>query len=428
MAAAPTLDTIDIISPAEYEAHGYPHEAWALLRREAPLYWWTKGVQNPFWAVTKYDDIVEISKQPKIFENGPRMAVIIGDGPEAGGGLPPEAQGEGAVQSGEPRLIRQLLNMDPPEHGQYRKVSSSWFTPRTIKRLEPGVKQITKELLDELASKGGEADFVETVTAPLTIGVLADMLGVPREDWRLLFRWTNQIAGSADPEYRLEGATQFETVKSAREELFKYFAQLGQKRLDEPQEDIVSVLMHGKVQGNPIPPLELLSYMLVLVVAGNETTRNAASGGLLALIENPGELEKLRSDPSLIDSAVEEIVRWTNPVNQFCRTPNRDVEVRGQKIRAGEHMCLFYASANRDEEIWDAPFEFRVDRDPNPHLGFGVGEHYCLGAHLARLELRELFGQLVPRLDEIEMSGAFERVRSSFLGGVKRMPIRYKMR
>ena len=428
MAAPLTLDTIDIISPETYEAHGYPHEAWSLLRRESPIFWWDRGVQNPFWAVTKYEDIVQISKQPKIFENGPRMAVLVGDDPETTGGLPPEAQGEGAVQQGEPRLIRQLLNMDPPEHGQYRKVASSWFTPRSIQRLAPAVKEITRELLDDLADKGGEADFVETVTAPLTISVLADMLGAPREDWPLMFKWTNQIAGSADPEYRVEGATQFETVKSARESLFKYFAELAQKRLADPKDDIVSVIVHGKVKGQPLPPLEMLSYFLVLVVAGNETTRNAASGGLLALIENPGELEKLRRDPGLIDSAVEEIVRWTNPVIQFCRTPNRDVEVRGQKIRAGEHMCLFYASANRDEDVFDAPFEFRVDRDPNPHLGFGIGEHFCLGANLARLELRELFGQLVPRLDEIEMAGAFDRVRSSFLGGVKRMPIRYTMR
>ena len=426
MAATPTLDTIDIIAPDRYESDGYPHEAWKLLRREAPIYWWDRGVQNPFWAVTKYEDIVHISKQPKIFENGPRMAVLVGDpnDAEAEG----EAGGEGAIQPGEPRLVRQLLNMDPPEHGQYRKVSSSWFTPRTIQRLAPGVEQITRELLDDLASRNGEADFVDVVTAPLTLSVLADMLGAPREDWPLMFKWTNQIAGSADPEYKLEGATQFETVKDARESLFKYFAELGQKRRDEPKDDIVSVIVNGKVRGEPLPPLEMLSYFLVLVVAGNETTRNAASGGLLALIENPAEFEKLKRNPELIDSAVEEIVRWTNPVIQFCRTPNRDVEVRGQKIRAGENMCLFYPSANRDEDIFDDPYSFRVDRDPNPQLGFGIGEHFCLGANLARLELRELFRQLVERVDEISMAGEIDRVRSSFLGGVKRMPIRYKMR
>jgi cytochrome P450 len=430
MAQEPTLDTIDIIGPDTYAQNGYPHDAWRLLRREAPIYYWDRGVQNPFWAVTRHEDIVRISKQPRIFRNGPRMAVLIGGDSDQGeaGGIPPERSGEGAIQEGGPRLIRQLLNMDPPEHGAYRKVASGWFTPRSIKRMTEKVETLTRELLDDLARKGGAADFVDTVTAPLTLGVLADMLGVPREDWRLMFQWTNQVAGSADPEYQVPGESQFETVKRARESLFKYFAELGRKRLEDPRDDIVSVIVKGRVNGEPLPPLETLSYFFVLVVAGNETTRNAASGGLLALIQNPGELEKLRRDPGLIDSAVEEIVRWTSPVIQFCRTPVEDVEIHGQKIRAGENLCLFYPSANRDDDVFDDPDTFHVDRAPNPHLGFGIGEHFCLGANLARLELRALFRQLVERVEEVELAGAMERVRSSFLGGVKRMPIRYRMR
>ena len=422
-----TLDTIDIIGPGTYAENGYPHAAWELLRREAPIFYWDRGVQNPFYAVTRYEDVERISKQQKLFRNGPRLAVLIGGDPEQTGGLPAEAAGEGAIPAGQPRLIRQLLNMDPPEHGKYRKVTSGWFTPRAIRRMEVEVERITRELLAALSAGDGEADFVHAVTAPLTLSVLADMLGVPREDWELMFRWTNQIAGSADPEYQVDGATQFETVRGARESLFKYFAELGQKRFAEPRDDMVSVIVRGGVDWKPLPPLELLSYFLLLVLAGNETTRNAASGGRLALSENPGELEKLRRDPGLIDSAVEEIVRWTSPVIQFCRTPIEDVEVRGQKIRAGEHLCLFYPSANRDEEVFADPNRFRVDRAPNPHLGFGIGEHFCLGANLARLELRELFRQLVPRLRSVELAGPVERVRSSFLGGVKRMPIRYEL-
>ncbi len=421
MAQPLTLDTIDIIGPDTYAKNGYPHEAWKLLRREAPIFYWDRGVRFPFWAVTRHDDIIRISKQPKIFENGPRMAVLVGtDAPD-----PDDEEATEGVVTG-PRLVRQLLNMDPPEHGAYRKVSSAWFTPRSIQRMAPEVEQITRERLDELEASGGSADFVETVTGPLTLAVLADMLGVPRADWKLMFQWTNQIAGSADPEYQLPGETQFETVRRARESLFKYFAELGKKRLEDPRNDIVSVIVKGRVNGEPLPPFEMLSYFLVLVVAGNETTRNAASGGLLALIENPGEFQKLKRDPGLIDSAVEEIVRWTSPVIQFCRTPNRDVEIRGQKIRAGENLCLFYASANRDEEVFDDPDSFLVDRDPNPHLGFGIGEHFCLGANLARIELRALFRQLVERFDGFEMDGEIERVRGSFLGGVKRMPIRFR--
>ncbi len=423
-----SLDTIDIIAPGTYADAGYPHEAWKLLRREAPIFYWDRGVQNPFYAVTRHEDIIRISKQPKRFRNGPRMAVLIGGDASQTGGLPPEAAGEGAVPQDRPRLIRQLLNMDPPEHAKYRKVASGWFTPRAIRRREAEVERITRELLDDLAPGKGETDFVEAITAPLTLSVLADMLGVPREDWRLLFRWTNQIAGSADPEYQEPGESAFETVRRARESLFKYFAELAQKRLADPRDDMVSVISRGRVDGEPLPPLEMLSYFLVLVGAGNETTRNAASGGLLALIENPGELEKLKRNPDLIDSAVEEIVRWTSPVIQFCRTPVEDLEIRGQKIRAGEHLCLFYPAANRDEAVFDEPDVFKVDRAPNPHVGFGIGEHFCLGANLARLELRVLFRQLVERMETVELAGPVERVRSSFLGGVKRMPLRYEMR
>jgi len=188
----------------------------------------------------------------------------------------------------------------------------------------------------------------------------------------------------------------------------------------------VSVLTAARLDGAPVPPLELLSYFQLLVVAGNETTRNAASGGLLALIEHPAELSKLRN-PGLVPSAVEEVVRWTTPVIQFCRTPSEDFELRGEKIRAGESLCLFYASANRDEEAFDQPDAFRVDRRPNPHLGFGIGEHFCLGASLARLELRVIFAEIAARFEHVELAAAPERMRSSFIGGVKRMRIRYRL-
>ena len=258
--------------------------------------------------------------------------------------------------------------------------------------------------------------------------MLADILGVPREDWRLMFHWTNQIAGAADPEYQAEGEAVGAGVGDVRDNLFTYFAKLAKARIDDPRDDMVTVLTSARIDGAPMPPKELLSYFLVLVVAGNETTRNAASGGLLALIENPGEFEKLRANPELVDSAVEEIVRWTTPVIQFCRTPVEDFEMHGQQIKAGDSMCLFYPSANRDEEAFEDPDVFRVDRKPNPHLGFGIAEHFCLGANLARLELRVIFRMLAERLESVELAGEYERVRSSFLGGVKRMPIRYRLR
>ncbi|MFQ5697243.1 MAG: cytochrome P450 [Myxococcota bacterium] len=409
------LEMLDLVGPDTYVAHGYPHAAWARLRRERPVFWCAPGGDcTPFWAITRHADIIAVSKRPRVLLNAPRLAVF----PE---GLPPEEQEVRA---------RHLLNMDPPDHARYRKLVSSWFTPRSIGRLAPEVERITREILDGLTREGAtsELDFVSDVAAPLTLWVLAEMLGVPREDWRRMFEWTNQIAGSSDPEFRKPGATAQETAAEARQSLFEYFAALAEERRASPRNDIVSVLANAKLDGEPLHPLELLSFYFLLVVAGNETTRNAASGGLLALIENPDELEKLRLDPGGVERAVEEIVRWTSPVIQFCRTPTHDLELGGQKIRAGQALCLFYPSANRDEAVFDAPDSFRVDRAPNPHLGFGIGEHFCLGANLARLELRVLLRELVARIESVELSGPFERTRSSFLGGVKRMPLRWMLR
>lgn len=405
--------TLDVIGPDTFALHGYPHAAWKRLRQEAPIHWFDLPGGVGFWAVTRRADIVWISKQPTRFLNAPRLAIFE----------------EGGPVEGERTLARHLLNMDPPEHGSFRKAASGWFTPRAIRRRQEEVRRITRDLLAEMAGDGEEreGDFVGDFTAPLTLHVLADMLGVPREDWRLMFRWTNQIAGASDSEYQT-GDQPISSVEAARHGLFEYFTDLARERRKSPRDDMVSVLANATVDGEPMPAFELLSYYLLLVVAGNETTRNAASGGLLALMDNPDQLRKLQADPGLVETAVEEIVRWTAPVIQFCRTPVEDVEIRGQTIRKGESMCLLYPSANRDEEVFEDPDCFRVDRKPNPHLGFGIGEHFCLGANLARLELRVIFRELAERLESIEPAGPVERMRSSFLGGVKRMPVRYRIR
>jgi cytochrome P450 len=257
--------------------------------------------------------------------------------------------------------------------------------------------------------------------------VIAEMLGVPRSHWDRLFRWTNETIAPQDPEFQ-HGKGPRETMDTARVELFAYFNELAEERRRQPTDDIVSVVANGQVNGKPLPLVELLSYYFLLVVAGNETTRNAMTGGMLAMIENPSEWEKVRRDPSLVDSAVEEIVRWTTPVIQFARTATCDYRLRGKTIREGESVCLFYASGNRDEEVFEDPFAFRVDRQPNPHIGFGMGEHVCLGAHLARLELRHAFAQLATRLDSCELAGPVERARSSFVVGIKRAPMKWAAR
>jgi cholest-4-en-3-one 26-monooxygenase len=413
VAHATLPSTLEVIGPDTFAESGYPHAAWKRLRQEAPIHWFDLPGGVGFWAVTKRDDIVWISRQPERFLNAPRLAIFE----------------EGAPVEGERKLARHLLNMDPPEHAQFRNAASSWFTPRSIQRRHAEVQRIARDLLAEMAGDGSErsGDFVADFTAPLTLHVLADMLGVPRADWRLMFRWTNQIAGASDAEYS-SSDDPIAGVEDAQKGLFAYFTDLAAERRKAPRDDMVSVLANASVGDAPMPAFELLSYFLLLVVAGNETTRNAASGGLLALIENPGEMQKLRANPALVSSAAEEIVRWTAPVIQFCRTPIEDVEVRGQQIRKGDSMCLLYPSANRDEDVFADPDVFRVDRKPNPHLGFGIGEHFCLGANLARLELRVIFDELARRLESVELAGPVERMRSSFLGGVKRMPIRYRLR
>ncbi len=412
-----TLETLDIIGPDHYAQNGYPHDEWVFLRREAPIYWYDRSGGMPFWAVTKHEDIITLSKQPRRFQNSQRLAVFPPD--------PGQTEDERPDEFG-----RHLLVMDPPQHSQYRRLVSSRFTPRAMRAMQADIDGIARGILDELVTGDGDAeiDFVEKVSSVLPLAVIADMLGVPRSDWKLMFQWTNEVIGSSDPEYRGEGETADETSERARLGMLEYFAEMVADRQRSPKDDLVSVIANAQIDGEALPIDNLMAYYNLIVIAGNETTRNATSGGLLALIENPGEFEKLKRDPSLVPKAVEEIVRWTTPVIQFCRTATEDVEMRGQKIRSGEAFCLFYPSANRDEDVFEDPFTFRVDRDPNPHLGFGIGEHFCLGANVARIELNVMFRHLAERLDRIELAGPIERLRSSFLGGVKHMPIRYSLR
>ena len=401
-------ETFDVASPEHYEQNGYPHAEWTWLRTHAPVFWYDRSNVEPFWAITKHADIIEISKPPALFLNAPRLAVFTLD-------LPPPPEG----------TVRHLLNMDPPEHAAYRRLASGWFTPRAIRGMDDKVARVTREVIDDVAARDA-GDFVQDVSARITIAVIAEMLGIPRQDWQLLFKWTNEVIAPQDPEFS-KGKTAEETITQARIETFAYFSELVERRRAEPTDDIVSVIANGRLNDEPLPAVELLSYYFLLVVAGNETTRNAMTGGLLALLENPEEWRKLRADAALVAPAVEEIVRWTTPVIQLTRTATRDYTIRGQTIKEGQAVCLYYASANRDEEVFPDPFAFRIDREPNPHIGFGIGEHVCLGAHLARLELRHAFTQLRQRLERCELAGPVERVRSSFVGGIKHAPMRWKM-
>ena len=402
----------EIIDPLYYAEHGYPHEQWARLRRESPVAWVEPRNTQPFWAVTLHEDIVRISRDPTRFGNAPRY-VVNPDYPPSEGEAPD---------------LRTLLNMDPPEHGVYRGLVNRLFTPRALRSMAPRIDAVVRELFDELAAGGEfrECDLVEDLASLVPIYVTAELFGMERKDWPMLLRWANCINGAADPEIN-QGQDAGELSEQTTREIFGYFEELSADRRLEPRDDVTTALALGELDGTPLPTKELLSYFYLLIAAGGETTRNAVSGGVLALLEHPQEATRLQKESGLLDSAVEEILRWSTPVIHFCRSAREDAELRGQRIRAGESLVLFYPSANRDEAVFEDPERFQIDRAPNRHLALGVGEHFCLGAQLARLQLRSIFREWSTRVRDAELAGPLERLRLGVVGGIKHLPLRYRM-
>jgi cytochrome P450 len=408
-------DGFDLIDPASYAASGPPHDAWAALRRHSPVHHCTPRDYPPYWAITRHADICEISKRPDEFLSQPgithqRTSQIID-----------RSQGIGAM--------RVIIEMDPPEHRSFRKVASPWFTPRAMDRIDAAVKQSARELVDTLAGRTGEGecDFARDVATAHPLRILATILGVPREEEPRILRLTNQLFANEDEELQRPGETREQAVRELGLELYQLFAGIIEDRRKNPRDDLASVLANGTVNGEPMGPLETFGYYLITFTAGHDTTKNALVGGMHALIENPDEFAKLRRDPGLVNAAVEEVVRWATPVNYMRRRAACDTEMGGRRIRKDDWLILFYASGNRDEDVFDDPFRFRVDRAPNPHVGFGYGEHFCLGSHLARRSQRALFAELARRLEHVELAGEPEWIKSSFVVGLKHLPIRYRI-
>jgi cytochrome P450 len=407
---APRLTEIDLINPDTYR-DGPPHEIWRLLRREAPVFWHEGQGFPGFWTITKYEDMVRISRDPQTFISG--KGVNIATDPE---------RTENNIGAG-----RMMLMTDPPLHVRLRRLVNKGFTPRQIAALEPHVRSVVTEIIDDVAPRGA-CDFVEDIAAKLPLAIICEMMGVPKEDWQLIFDWTNRTIGADDPEYQVEGGTREETANRARMETFAYFARLVQERRREKRDDLVSVLSEAEVEGERLSDQDILIFCYLLILAGNETTRNATSGGMLALIEHPEQRRRLMDDRSLMPSAIEEILRWVSPVMHFARIVTRDTEIRGQPVKANDKVVMWYPSANRDEDIFPDPYTFDVSRTPNEHIAFGIGEHFCLGASLARLELQVMFEELLRRLPDIEPNGPIQRLRSTLIAGIKHMPVRYAAR
>ena len=316
-----------------------------------------------------------------------------------------------------------MVNMDPPQHARFRKLVARGFTPRIVQLMEPKIRAEVDEILNEVIAKGtGACDFVRDIAAELPLRVIAELLGVPREDRQKIFDWSNQLIGFDDPEFQ----TSIEDARQSAMEIWMYANSLAEDRLDKDGTDLISVLINSEIDGEKLSEMEFDAFFLLLSVAGNETTRNALSGGMLALLQNPDQMALMRSNPELISQAVEETLRWVTPVNHFRRTVTRDLEVRGVPMKENDKVVIFYCSANRDEEVFADPFKFDITRNPNPHLAFGVGEHFCMGASLARLEMRILFEQLIARMDDIELAGDVRKLRSNFINGIKTMPITFR--
>ena len=407
------FDHFNLVNSEHYQQYGYPHEIWTWLRENDPVHYWEQDDGAlPYWAITKHADIQKISTHPEQWLNGPRLTISH---------LPEERMDE---------FPPTLIQMDGERHRAFRKMVNKRFKPQALARLHGDIEAIGKEIVDKLIEddERGECDFVKEVSAPLPIAVIGWLLGVPKEDWPLLFDWTNKIIGAGDPEFHEEGVDPRDSARAKMVELFTYMAGVVEEKKKNPDDGLVTLFTQLEYQGKKLDPMDVLAWCLIIIVAGNETTRNGTSGGMLAFIEHPDELRKLQRNPELLPQAVEEVVRWSTPIIHFARTAVNDCEIRGKQIKAGEAVALFYPSANRDEEVFDDPFSFQIDRQPNRHLGFGIGEHFCLGVHLARLELNIAYKHLLPRIEEIELAGPVDRLRSSLVGGVKRLPIRYKIR
>ncbi|HVK72087.1 MAG TPA: cytochrome P450 [Kofleriaceae bacterium] len=393
----------DIFDPEIYVA-GVPHEAFRVLRAERPVSFHPEPADGRgFWAITKYHDVVQISKDPGTFSSY-KGGTNIPD-------YPPDSLD----------VIRMLmLNMDPPQHNKFRRLTSTGFTPRMIARMEEYIRRAARTIVDEVI-ESGQCDFVTKIAAELPLQVIADIMGVPQEDRHLVFDWSNRLIGFDDPEFQ----TSLEDAQVAAAEIWGYANTLAEGRKGQQGKDLVTVLVNAVIDGEQLTEMEFDAFFLLLAVAGNETTRNLISGGMLALFDHPQQRARLMADPTLIDTAVEEMLRWVTPVIHFRRTATRDVELRGEQIKEGDKVVLYYTSANRDEEVFTDPQVFDVGRTPNDHLAFGIGQHSCLGLNLARLEIKVMFEEILRRMPDLELDGKVRRLRSNFINGVKEIPVRF---
>jgi cytochrome P450 len=404
-----------LTDPSAYADEARLHEALELLRREAPVHWVEAAGFAPFWAITRHADIMEIERNHPLFHNAPRPLLQTAEMDAVQ--RQREADGIG---------LRTLIHMDDPQHRVVRAIGADWFRPRAMRAMEERVAELARHYVARMSEYGGECDFATQVAAHYPLYVILSLLGLPESDFPRLLKLTQELFGGQDDELR-RGITPEELLATLLD-FFAYFQDVTNARRATPTGDLASAIANARVDGEFLSDIDVASYYVIIATAGHDTTSSTISGGLHALLQHPGELARLRDDPTLLPTAVDEMIRWVTPVKEFMRTATAGIQVGGVAIKEGEAVLLSYPSGNRDEEVFADPFRFDVGRDPNKHLAFGFGVHYCLGATLARMETRALFAELLPRLESIEPAGPAEWKATTFVGGLKHLPIAYRLK
>ncbi|HXC54244.1 MAG TPA: cytochrome P450 [Rhizomicrobium sp.] len=412
-----------IANPALYGDEVELHRVLADLRRTDPVHWTQPEGFRPYWALTKHADILEIEKLNDQFHNEPR-SVLMNQEAEAGfaamwGGPDPK--------TGRVSPLRTLIDMDGEDHRAYRGLTQAWFMPVNLRKgLEARTVELARRYVDRMMELGPECDFTKEIAVYYPLHVIMSIMGVPESDEPKMLQLTQELFGGGDPDMQRKERDPNTNVIA---EFFMYFNAMTQARRAHPGEDLATVIANGKVNGAPLGPVETASYYIIVATAGHDTTSSSIAGGLKALIEHPDQLAKLKANPDLLNTAVDEIIRWVTPVQHFMRTNvGEPYTLRGRTIEKGQALQLLYISGNRDEEVWPDADTFRVDRENNRHVAFGYGAHLCLGQHLAKMEIRAFFKELLGRLDSIEMTGPSRRVQSTFVSGLKTLPVRYRLR
>ncbi|AFM16551.1 cytochrome P450 [Mycolicibacterium chubuense NBB4] len=397
------------VDPTAYADEARLHAALRRLRADAPVSWVEVPDYNPFWAITKHADIMAIERDNLLFTNSPRPVLTTAEG-----------DAQHAAMG-----VRTLIHMDDPQHRKVRAIGADWFRPKAMRALKVRVDELAKEFVDQMRDRGGECDFVREVAVNFPLYVIMSLLGIPESDFGRMLTYTQELFGNDDTELQ-RGAT-MEERGMALLEMFTYFNDITASRRAHPTEDLASAIANARIDGEPLSDIDTVSYYLIVATAGHDTTSATISGGLQALAENQDQLRRLQQSPELLPLAVEEMIRWVTPVKEFMRTAQQDTIVRGVPIAAGESVLLSYPSGNRDEDVFADPFVFDVGRDPNKHVAFGYGVHFCLGAALARMEINSFYSELLPRLRSIELAGAPQHTATVFVGGLKHLPIRYTL-